>query len=106
MLRNFHEEVEQARKNLSEAMQTTLPSRQFGTTMVLAIVHLALTNERIRKTTNLQERREYINEFNRTRSAIEKGIKLLGNAEGSFRRGCRNMSELRQRLPNRVAQGR
>ncbi len=106
MPRNFHQEVEQTRKNLTKAMQTTLPSKQYGMTMMLALVHLAITKETIRKTPNLQERREYINEFNRVRSAIEKGIRLLGKAEGSFRRGRGDMPELRQCLQNRVAQGR
>lgn len=106
MLRNFHQEVEQARKNLTETMQTTLPSKQFSTTMMLVLVHLAITKETILTTTNLQERGEHINEFNRARSAIKKGIKLLGNATGSFRRGRGNMPELRQHLQDCVAKGR
>ena len=105
MLRNFHEEVEQTRKNLTEAMQATLPSKQFGTTVMLALVHLTFTKERIHRTPNLQERRIYINEFNRVRSAIQKGIRLLGNAQVSFRGGRGNMPELRQCLSNRVAEG-
>ena len=105
MLRDFHEEVEQTRKSLAEAMQASLPSRQFGTTIMLALVHLTLTQERIRKTVNLEERRTYINEFDTVRRAIQKGIRLLGNAEVSFRGGRGNMPELRQCLPSRMAQG-
>ncbi len=106
MLRNFHEEVEEARNNLTEAIQATLPSKQLGTTLMLALAYLSFTKERIRRTTNLQERRAYIDEFNKVRSAIEKGIRLLGNGESSFGRGRRDMPELRKRLQDRVAQGR
>ena len=104
MLRNFNNEVEETRRYLSAAMQATLPSKQFSVTIVLALVQLSLTKERIRKTTNLQERRELIHEFDRTRNAIQKGIKLLGNGKGSLRTGRGDMPELRQHLQDRVAQ--
>lgn len=106
MSRNFDREVEETRRCLSTAMQTTPPSKQFSATIMLALVQLSLTKERIRKTTNLQERRKPINEFDKCRNAIQKGIRLLGNGTGSLRRGRGNMHELRQRLPNRVAEGR
>ena len=105
MPRDFGKEVEEARVNLCEAMQATLPSKQFNATIMLALVNLSLTKERIHKTTNLQERRKLINEFDKCRNAIRKGIRLLGNGKGSLRRGRGNLPELRQRLPNRLAQG-
>ena len=105
MPRNFGKEVEEARVNLCEAMQATLPSKQFGTTIMLALVHLSLTKQRIRAATNLQERRKYINEFERVRSAIAKGIRLLGNGTGSLRRGRGDMPELQQHLQGSLAKG-
>ena len=105
MTRNFNREVEEARVNLCEAMQTKLPSKQFNATIMLALVQLSLTNERICKATNLQERRELIYEFDKCRNAIRKGIRLLGNGKDSLRRGCGDMPELRQHLPNRLAEG-
>ena len=105
MPRNFSSEVEEARVNLCEAMQTTLPSKQFNATIMLALVHLSLTKERIHKTTNLLARRKLINEFDKCRNAIRKGIRLLGNGKGTLRRGRGDMPELRQHIPNRLAQG-
>ena len=105
MLRNFNNEVEETRRCLSAAMQATPPSKQFNATIVLALVQLSLTKERIRKTTNLQERRELIHEFDKCGNAIQKGIRLIGNGKGSIRGGRGDMSEVRQHVQDRVAQG-
>ena len=105
MPRNFGREVEEARVNLCEAMQATLPSKQFSATIMLALVNLSLTKERISKTTNHNERRKLIHEFDKCRNAIQKGIRLLGNGTGTLRRGRRDMPELQQHLPNRLAEG-
>ena len=104
MPRNFGKEVEVVRVNLCEAMQATLPSKQFNATIMLALVNLSLTKERIHKTTNLQERRKLINEFDKCRNAIRKGIRLLGNGKGSLRRGRGGMHELQQHLQGSLAQ--
>jgi len=77
MFRNFRKEVEATRRDISGAMQATMPSKEFGATVTLAMIHLGLTETEICKTTNLNERREKINEFNRQRNAIEKGIQAL-----------------------------
>jgi hypothetical protein len=103
MPRNFNNEVEETRRCLSTAMQATLPSKQFSATIMLALVQLSLTKERIRKTTNLQERGGLIREFDKCRNAIQKGIRLLGNGKGSLRRRRGDMPELRQHLQDRVA---
>lgn len=104
MLRNFSKEVEEARVKLCTAMQGTLPSKQFGATLMLLLVNLSMAKDRIR-TANLNERRKLINEFDRDRNAIKKGIKLLGNGKGTLRGGRGDLSELRQHLQDRVAQG-
>ncbi len=106
MLQSLHEQVQQARKDLAHAIQENLLSRQFGATIILALVHLSSTETKIRKTTSLKERRQLINEFNTVSSAITKGLRLLQNAEGSLGRTSTDMPELRQRLQDSVAQGR
>ncbi len=105
MLRNFNNEVEKARVNLCKAMQTTIPSKQFGATVMLALVQLSLAEERIRRTANLNERRKLINEFDKCRNAIQKGVWLLGNGKGSLRRRRGSVPKLRQHLQDRVAEG-
>ena len=73
MLRNFSNEVEEASAELCTAMRATPPSKQFGPTIMLLLVNLSFTKERIRKA-NLNERRELIHEFDRNRQAIQKGM--------------------------------
>ena len=104
MFRNFGKEVEEARVELCTAMQATLLSRQFSATLMLLLVNLSLTKERMR-TANLNERRKLINEFDRNRNAIQKGTRLLRNGSGSIRERCGHLPELRQHLQDRVAQG-
>jgi len=103
MLRNFKQEVEEVRQELCLVMQHTLPSKQFGTTIMLALVHLSLIQKQIKHTKTLHERREHINEFSRIRSAIDKGLKLLGNGTGNVGRGRGDLQELRKHLSCRVA---
>jgi|GEM_PF-3972849 len=105
MLRNFNNEVEKARVNLCKAMQATPPSKQFSATIMLALVNLSLIKERIRRTANLNERRELIREFDKCRNAIRKGIRLLANGKGSLRGGRGSVPKLRQHLQDRVAEG-
>lgn len=81
MLRNFRKELENARREATKVMGETMPSKEFGTSLILAVIHLGLIESRIVKTTNLEERRTKINEFNRAKNAIEKGIRLLQNSK-------------------------
>lgn len=79
MLRNFRKEMEDTRLEVASAMAETTPSKEFGAAVILAVIHLGLVESEIRKTTTLEERRTRINEFNRVKNAIEKGIGLLQN---------------------------
>lgn len=105
MLRNFSNEVEEASAELCTAMRATPPSKQFGPTIMLLLVNLSFTKERIRKA-NLNERRELIHEFDRNRQAIEKGLRLLRDAPCFLRRGRGNLPELQKHLQGGVAQAR
>ena len=77
MLRNFRSEAEVTSQRLVTAIQATVPSKQFSATIMLSLVHLRLTEQRIRKTRDPKERRKQIREFKRAKDAIEKGIRLL-----------------------------
>ncbi|VBB44969.1 hypothetical protein TRIP_B350134 [uncultured Desulfatiglans sp.] len=79
MLRNFRKEMEDTRCEVAAAMAETVPSKEFRAAVILAVIHLGLVESKIHKTTNLEERRTRINEFNRVKNAIEKGIGLLQN---------------------------
>ena len=74
---NVQEVLRQTRRDLADCFKETRPSQQFGATITLAMVGLHVTAGRIRQTHNLKERRLLLNEFNKRKSAIAKGIMLL-----------------------------
>ena len=77
MMMNLQQELKELRNKLSLSMRETLPSRKFTATVMLAMVHLDMTAEAIKRTRGVNERRELIHEFGRSKSAVEKGILLL-----------------------------
>ena len=74
---NIKQELMGVRQALMAALGQTTPAKEFGATLLMAVVGLHVTEARIRKTQNFEERRRLINEFNRQRNAIEKGIQVL-----------------------------
>ena len=74
---NVQKVLRQTRRDLAACFKETRPSNQFGATITLAMVGLYMTAGRIRKTRNLKERRQLLNEFNKRKRAIKKGILLL-----------------------------
>jgi hypothetical protein len=73
------------RQELRECMSKTLSSKEFGATMILAMVGLHMTEAELQKTQNIIERRRLISEFKNRRSAIKKGIRLLRQSNGKIR---------------------
>ena len=65
------------RQAFKSALGQTTPAKEFGATLLMAMVGLHVTEAHIRKTRNFEERRRLINEFKRQRHAIEKGIQAL-----------------------------
>ena len=74
---NLKKELMGVRQNLIVALGQITPAKEFGATLMMAVVGLHVTEARLRKTQNFEERRRLINEFNRQRNAIEKGIQVL-----------------------------
>ena len=74
--RNFKQETARIREQATRAMQSTpLLSKQSTAVLFLAVIHLGLTEQRIRQTSVLEERRKQIHEFDRAKTAIERAIK-------------------------------
>jgi hypothetical protein len=73
------------RQELRECIRNTLPSKEFGATMILAMVGLHMTEAELQKTQNIIERRRLISEFKSRRDAIKKGIRLLRQSNGKNR---------------------
>ena len=74
---NLKKELVAARQSFTASIRQTTPAKEFGATLLMAMVGLHVTEARIRKTQNFEERREKIHEFNRQRNRIEKGIQAL-----------------------------
>jgi hypothetical protein len=91
---NLKQELMRVRQDLMAAMGQTTTAKEFGATLLMAMVGLHVTEARIRKTQNFEERRRLINEFNRQRNAIEKGIQALRK---SSRESSKDPGERRKR---------
>jgi hypothetical protein len=91
LYQDFQRELRKTRQELKVALCETMPSKDFAAIIIVATVGLHVIEARIRKTQNLDERRQVINEFNRGKRAVEKGIQLLrqGNKEESKSSGTR-----------------
>lgn len=77
MSQNLQRVLVETRQELMSCLGATIPTKEFRATMIMAMVGLHLTEARIRKTSNLKERRRLIDEFNRGKNTIWKGIELL-----------------------------
>lgn len=94
MPQDLQEVLKGIRNDVMVSLAQTIPSREFGATMILALVGLHMTEAKIRKTPNLEERRRLIHEFEERRSSIQKGILALesdprripGSPDHEFRR--------------------
>ena len=84
MLLNLKADLERVSRDLTDAMGETKPSRNFSTDIVLAMVGLHVIESRIRKTHKQEERRSLIDEFNRKKRIIEKGIASLRRSGRGF----------------------
>ncbi len=85
MLQNPQKELKKIRQELRECMSKTLPSKEYGATMILAMVGLHMTEAEIQKTQNIIERRRLTNEFKNRRNTIKRGIRLLRQSNGKIK---------------------
>ena len=80
---NLQKELESIRQELRKCMSKTLPSKEYGATIILAMVGLHITEAEVRKTQNMIERRRLIHEFNDQKNTIQRSIQLLWKCNGS-----------------------
>jgi hypothetical protein len=91
MLQNLQRDLREIRQELMVVLGETMPTKEFRATMIVAMVGLHLIEARIRKTSNLEERRRLIDEFNSGKKTIWKGIESLKRSS----RGTSGASKLR-----------
>ena len=75
--RNIHNELETLKEKLADLFSVIEPTKEYGATMVLAMLRLHMVEARIHKTRNLKERRRLIHEFTKGKEIIEKGLQAL-----------------------------
>ena len=92
MLQNLKREIQKTRDAFMAALEQTTPAKEFGATLMMGVVGLHVTETRIRKTQNFEERRRLINEFNKGKGTIEKGIRALKKSAGSLARASDEQS--------------
>jgi hypothetical protein len=91
MSQNLKRELKELRHHLMACLCTTIPTKEFRAAITMAMIGLHITEAQIRKTQNLEERRRLINEFNKRKNAIQKGLRALmrsnkGDSENSNER--------------------
>ena len=72
--RNIRKELQNLREEVMLCFRKELPAKEFGATIMMAMVGLHMTEAEIRKTRNLEERRRLIREFNSRKDTIEKRL--------------------------------
>ena len=94
MLLNLKRNLKETRQELTASMGQTNPAKEFGATLMMAMVGLHVTEARIRKTRSFEERRRLIDEFRKQRHVIKNGIRALRK---SSRESFKDPGERRKR---------
>jgi hypothetical protein len=77
MSRVLKDELQELRQKLMTCFRETLPSKQFNALLSLPIIWLHVLADREEKIKDEEERGRLMNEFERGKSNIEKGIQIL-----------------------------
>ena len=97
MLKNLQKELGDLRQELMNSLIGTMPSKEFRATIIMAMVGLHMIEFRIRKTQNLEERRQLIHEFNRGKDTVKKGLQAL--KQSTQKRSTYSEQKLRKAVP-------
>lgn len=92
MEQDTKEDLRKLREELTVAMRQQKPSKQFGATLLIALVGLHLTEHRLTKTQGQEERRQIQHEYTHRKRIIETGIQRLRRRRHQEReRGAREI---------------
>jgi hypothetical protein len=75
---NLAKELYRMRQEVAVSIRDGNPTIENRSAMIMATTWLGVIEIRIRKTRNLEERRELIQEFHKGKQVIEKIIRMLG----------------------------
>jgi len=77
MARDLENEAKALRRDLEVSFKIAKPTYQFKATMILAYVQLLVNIELFKNSQDPKERRRLINEFEKQKESIHKGIRML-----------------------------
>jgi len=77
MARDLENEVKALRRDLEISFKIAWPTYQFKATMILAYLQLLVNIELFKNSHDPKERRQLINEFEKQKESIQKGIRML-----------------------------
>ena len=91
MQKDTKEDLRKLREELTAAMREQKPSKQFGATLLIALVGLHLTENRLTKTQGKEERRQIQHEYIHRKRIIENGIQKLRQSTQKVEEGARQI---------------
>jgi hypothetical protein len=74
---NVQYEVAKLREEVMHSFRTYLPSKEFSTRMILALIWMHMLVKRIETSRDLSERRKLFNDFVRSKNLIEHWTRAL-----------------------------
>jgi hypothetical protein len=84
MSRDLENEVNELRRDLETGFKMARPTEKFRATMILATLELRVIAEQFKNSQDPKERRRLINEYEKQKESIEKGIQMLSQQTRRF----------------------
>ena len=84
MSRDLEKEVNELRQDLETGFKIARPTEDFRASMILATVQLRVLAELFKNSPDQKERRRLINEYEKEKESIEKGIQMLSQQAQRF----------------------
>jgi len=86
MFRDLEKEVDELRQDLETRFKKARPTEDFRATMILATLQLRVLAELFKDSPDPKERSRLINEYEKEKESIEKGIQMLSQQTQRFGR--------------------
>ena len=86
MSRDLLNEIDEMRQKLQEGLEMAKPTEQVRAIMILSVINLRVFADHIKNSPSPEERRRLINEYERQKESIEKGIQMLIQQAQRFRK--------------------
>ena len=77
MSRDLLNEIDAIRQKLQVGLEMAKPTEQVKAVMILSVINLRVFADHIKNSPSPEERRRLINEYERQKESIEKGIQML-----------------------------